>query len=244
MDGIKGRSDLILAAAIAALLHGTLFIFFPGVFTPSRLALKECRPLRISFQTPVSPSPQRLAAPLAAPSTSRPVDPVPEASPVPRKETKKVAKKKTDPVRKEVGTMEPRHLPEAVPHEEREMPPLREAVAAVSREAVPPEEIPSSEASELSGLSRQEARYRHNPPPSYPSLARRRGYEGTVLLMVEVLPEGSADRIRIRKSSGFPILDQAAIDAVGEWQFEPARENGTPRTSWVEIPVRFMIGSP
>lgn len=233
---MKGKSDLILAAVIAASLHGMLFGFFPREFTPPRLELKEVRPLRVSLLAPV---PSRPAQAVTAPE--------PPSSP--REKIKKVGNEKTNPVKKGIRKMEPRDLPEPATREKPEALPPRETVAAVSRDAGPPEKVPAPAASknpdreETSGLIGQEARYRYNPPPPYPSLARRRGYEGTVFLLVEVLPGGSAGRIRIRKSSGFPLLDQAALKAVGRWRFEPALENGTARTSWVEVPIRFILGS-
>jgi outer membrane biosynthesis protein TonB len=54
------------------------------------------------------------------------------------------------------------------------------------------------------------ARYGQNPTPPYPSEARRRAWEGTVLLLVEILENGRPERITIRQSSGHPILDEAA----------------------------------
>jgi protein TonB len=86
--------------------------------------------------------------------------------------------------------------------------------------------------------------YRDNPAPPYPGPARRRGHEGTVYLAVEVLAGGTTGRIRVERSSGHPILDDAALQAVREWRFEPAMKNGIPVASWVEVPIRFVLGSP
>jgi protein TonB len=85
------------------------------------------------------------------------------------------------------------------------------------------------------------ARYLHNPPPSYPWQARRMGIEGRVVLQVEILQNGNAGRIEIRRSSGHELLDQAAIKAVGGWRFEPARVAGTPITAWAEVPISFRL---
>jgi protein TonB len=60
--------------------------------------------------------------------------------------------------------------------------------------------------------------------PHYPSVARRRGYEGKVVLEVEVLGTGKVGQIKIVKSSGFKVLDRAAIKSVKNWMFPPGRK--------------------
>ena len=65
--------------------------------------------------------------------------------------------------------------------------------------------------------------YMKNPAPVYPRLARLRGYEGTVLLDVEVLPSGRVGRIAALTSSGHDVLDRAALSSVRNWRFQPAR---------------------
>lgn len=85
------------------------------------------------------------------------------------------------------------------------------------------------------------ARYGQNPTPPYPSEARRRGWEGTVLLLVEILENGRPERITIRQSSGHPILDEAAQGAVGRWMFIPAQREGKPVKSVAEVPIVFSL---
>jgi len=88
------------------------------------------------------------------------------------------------------------------------------------------------------------ARYLHNPPPPYPWQARRMGIEGRVVLHVEILQNGNTGRIEIRQSSGHELLDQAAIRAVGDWRFDPARAAGTPITAWADVPISFRLTEP
>ena len=83
--------------------------------------------------------------------------------------------------------------------------------------------------------------YRENAPPSYPEIARVRGYEGIVLVFAEILPDGRVGNMKIRKSSGYAILDQSAIEAVKPWKFEPAKRSGNPFTVWVELPIKFIL---
>ena len=83
--------------------------------------------------------------------------------------------------------------------------------------------------------------YGTNPLPSYPLLARERGYQGTVYLRVQIQPDGRVGRLAIDRSSGFEILDRAATDSVKEWTFLPARKSGKPVDSWVVLPVKFKL---
>jgi protein TonB len=83
--------------------------------------------------------------------------------------------------------------------------------------------------------------YKENAPPVYPEIARVSGYEGIVLVFAEILPDGHVGNMRIRKSSGYAILDQSAIEAVKPWKFEPAKKSGNPFTVWVELPIKFIL---
>lgn len=85
--------------------------------------------------------------------------------------------------------------------------------------------------------------YKENSPPVYPAIARVRGYEGVVLVSAEVLPDGRVGSMKIRKSSGYAILDQSAIEAVRPWKFEPAKKYGSPLTVWVDLPIKFILHS-
>jgi protein TonB len=81
----------------------------------------------------------------------------------------------------------------------------------------------------------------NNPKPAYPFVARRRGQEGQVLLNVEVLPNGTAARVEIARSSGFRSLDEAARHAVARWRFLPAQQGGAAVAALVTVPIRFSL---
>lgn len=85
--------------------------------------------------------------------------------------------------------------------------------------------------------------YSVNPKPPYPMLARRRGEHGTVLLRVRVRADGSVAETEVKQSSGSTLLDDAALRTVRTtWRFTPARLDGVPIESWVEVPIRFVLG--
>ena len=87
-----------------------------------------------------------------------------------------------------------------------------------------------------------EAVFSHPPtPPRYPRLARKRGQQGTVLLEIWLDEWGKQSRLSVMKSSGIKVLDEAAIAAVSNWQFEPRNQNGINTKSRVRIPVEFAL---
>lgn len=89
--------------------------------------------------------------------------------------------------------------------------------------------------------ARFDADYLHNPKPVYPALSRRLNEEGRVLLKVRVSAQGSALEVAVSKSSGFPRLDAAAVDAVTRWRFVPARRGDEPVDSSVVVPITFAL---
>lgn len=88
---------------------------------------------------------------------------------------------------------------------------------------------------------RIDARARANPPPEYPYASRRAQEEGTVLLTVRIDERGRVVSQRVKKSSGFSRLDQAALEAVRHWRYEPARRNGRPIAYDYLQPVVFSL---
>lgn len=85
------------------------------------------------------------------------------------------------------------------------------------------------------------ADYLRNPPPAYPSDAKKRGEEGTVILIVEISDRGGVESVEIETSSGYTVLDRAALDAVRRWRFQPAKAGGIAVRSSVKVPIRFDL---
>jgi len=83
--------------------------------------------------------------------------------------------------------------------------------------------------------------YLNNPAPDYPSLSRRKGDEGRVLLKVLVSADGKAEDVQIEKSSGFELLDEAAQKTVKQWRFVPARKGGEVLSAYVIVPIKFSL---
>jgi periplasmic protein TonB len=85
------------------------------------------------------------------------------------------------------------------------------------------------------------AAYLNNPKPSYPKISKRLGEEGTTILKVKVLADGSAGLVMILQSSNFERLDAGALEAVKKWRFVAATQGGKAVESWVSVPVSFKI---
>lgn len=85
------------------------------------------------------------------------------------------------------------------------------------------------------------AAYRHNPAPAYPPLARKKAWQGQVLLRARIAATGTVEQVEIAQSSGYRVLDEAARDSVAAWTFLPARHAGQAITANVEIPIVFRL---
>jgi protein TonB len=85
------------------------------------------------------------------------------------------------------------------------------------------------------------AAYLRNPPPRYPISARRRGEQGTVTLRVLVARDGAPVRVSLETTSGSGSLDEAALEAVRNWRFVPARQGGQAVEAWVLVPIVFKL---
>ena len=80
-----------------------------------------------------------------------------------------------------------------------------------------------------------------NPKPLYPARAVRKRWQGRVILDVEILPSGTVGVLKTDASSGHWVLDQAAIKAVRQWRFNPAKLAGVAVPSHVQVPVQFKL---
>ncbi len=157
----------------------------------------------------------------------------------------------TPPVQSEarvVSVSEPN--PSPLGSEKREMGSKREEKVVIASLGNPVPQISPSEKSRVAmkspSISESEIvfaqpRYAENPKPFYPQEARKKGYEGEVILRVEVLSNGRVGEIEVKRSSGHEVLDRSAITTVKQWKFIPAKKGETPVSVWVNIPVTFQL---
>lgn len=139
-------------------------------------------------------------------------------------------------------------IPQSIPKEpEQILPDAGDAIVLreeVQRPSQPADIQPDAVKNEPQG-AKTAARplYHINPAPSYPSIARRKGWEGTVFLRVFVKETGLAGEIAVERSSGYKILDETALETVRSWEFVPAKTGAAPFASWVTVPVQFTLVS-
>lgn len=69
--------------------------------------------------------------------------------------------------------------------------------------------------------------------PDYPPMSRRLGEQGSLMVQVQVDPDGRASDIKLIESSGFSRLDQAAMAGIrSSCRFLPGTVDGKPLTQW------------
>jgi protein TonB len=81
----------------------------------------------------------------------------------------------------------------------------------------------------------------NNPRPPYPMQARRMGWEGRVVLNVEVLADGSCGAVSVASGSGHEVLDHAALATVQGWRFVPAHLAGQAVAQWLKVAISFSL---
>ncbi len=194
------------------------------------------------------------AAESVAPPETEPVpEPVPQA---PQDEMLVEAARPTDePVPEELPDLEAQ--PEAAPPEwtaavpsvtarvrpptpPESPPPPPLVVAAASSPPPPPPPAASAGAAHVERASPLAS----NRRPANPTESRRRGEEGTVVLLLSLGADGAIAQVAIEASSGFPRLDEAAVAAAWGWRFRPARADGMGVPSVARQRVAFRLDVP
>lgn len=187
------------------------------------LHLAMLLPLSRLRLTPDAPAPVMVGVwvPPPAPAVPAAAPPRAPAPPLPAKAAPVLSSRTPVPAARPTLAAAPEAAPEA-------------AAETASPVATPP--APES----LSPPSYQAA-YLNNPQPAYPLLSRKQREEGTVRLRVLVSAAGRAEQLRVHTGSGHERLDRAALAAVQEWRFVPARRGEQNVSGWVEVPIQFKL---
>ena len=222
----------------AAFLHACLLISFlvaPSLVARQQPSLPEVVLVSLATVSELEPD-----APPVQPADLRAAPPRP--APVARRAQKKISR----PVAASLSPPAAAEVAEKPDHSNTEE--TAAAPAPVYRDGADSRGI-NDHASEVSTnkdgaekkLVQAQPRFRENRPPTYPEQARRRQLEGTVVLEALVSGGGKVDDLAVHASSGHQLLDEAALQAVREWFFEPGRRGGTPVTMKILVPVRFAL---
>ena len=75
--------------------------------------------------------------------------------------------------------------------------------------------------------------------PVYPPIAQSARVQGIVIIEATIGEDGQVTNARILRS--VPLLDQAAIDAVRQWQYSPTLLNGVPVPVIMTVTVNFTL---
>jgi len=87
-----------------------------------------------------------------------------------------------------------------------------------------------------------QASYAVCPRADYPEAAKREGHEGTIMVEVLVDEEGRPKSSRVLQSSGFPLLDRAAVDNIQRrCRFHPAKRGERRVETSIKIPIVFRL---
>ncbi|MGH9219138.1 MAG: energy transducer TonB [Vicinamibacterales bacterium] len=79
----------------------------------------------------------------------------------------------------------------------------------------------------------------HRVEPQYPPIAVNAQIEGMVILEATVGTNGAVQDARVLRSHG--VLDEAAVEAVRQWRYEPLRLNGVPTPFVLTVTVSFSL---
>ena len=188
--------------------------------------------------TPVPPEPVQRPQPTVQPRVT-PTPPKPRLQPV--RETPPVPTLTSETSDRSIAVAQP------APPAPVQPPPPVEQTAPAPAKAAPESAPPVAAAPVIKQQSvvppRSDAAHLNNPPPNYPPVSRRLGEAGQVVLEVHIQPDGSVGEMRVKRSSGFERLDEAAMRAVRHWRYVPARRGDQPIAWWYLQPIVFSIDS-
>ena len=85
-------------------------------------------------------------------------------------------------------------------------------------------------------------RPRMRSAPDYPPRARQKGIEGHVTLRVLIGRSGSVEKVKVVDAAPSGVFEEAAVNAVRAWQFDPALYRGEKVRVWAKQVVRFKLG--
>lgn len=206
---------------------------------------------RTEVTPPQTPVMVTLVAPEPEPAPPQPEVKPPEPLPAAPRPVKKKAEPKPEKKPEPVPVVQPEpqlvsKAPETVPAPVAAPPapvqvPVQEVAEAPAQPVAPPPAPPAPVEEPQVEPPSFNANYLDNPAPPYPSISRRLGEQGRVMLRVQVTPGGAAKNVVLHKTSGYDRLDRIALETVKRWKFVPARQGDKPVEAWVIVPIQFNL---
>lgn len=226
------KINILPAIIIVCALHLLVFFCIAYVFSNDRLDISTQHESAISIQfavIPESSAAEAFVPQVAEPEASPEPEPVIDSEPQPVLSLPKPKPKQQD-------------KPKSKPRPEGKKSSSAPVEATQGRT--------SENVSSVAGAAPQSVQQRsggdsatvvRRVKPSYPALSRRKGEEGRVVLNVLVKADGTAGAVSVKRSSGFPRLDDAASNAVRVWRFEPYKIGGLAADHEYSVVVDFSL---
>jgi len=206
------KRPLFIFYALALAFHAVvLFCLKPPAPKPPKIFNETY--VDVTLTTPPPPQPEVQPAVVPPPPTIQPVVlPKPEEKP-----------QSPPPPKPEMTLPEPKPTPPPSP-------PVVQPVVVPPPKPNPQEYIPVTQPT-----------YAVQAAHIYPPEAARRHQQGTVVLMLYINGSGALNKVEIVKSSGFPLLDAAAIREMKQSKFEPAMDGAIPVRSRAQASVTYRL---
>jgi len=194
------------------------------------------KPPKTAAEQPPAPPPPAPPPAAEAPPPPAVVEPTPPPPPVVLAEPTPEPLPKPPPAKplppRRHAAAPPRPVAPAPAPARSPSPPADQQVATLAPPALPA--APILPPQPISGLAT-------NRKPDYPMAARERGQQGRVVLRVQVSPEGAPLGVTVLSTSGYPLLDKAALTAVERWRFRPATQAGVAVAGAADVPFEFKL---
>jgi len=229
----KPRSIGSLLLVLVMLLH----IWAAQWLLQPKEPVTMAQPLMMEVSLVSAPGLKAVTAPPAPPKPAEP--PKPKKTPVKKTLKKKAPEKPKQAKPPKAEAIAEEQLPAPSPVASAAQPSNSQNSSTAPRTTASASKAPSNAAPYTEASVN--ANYGFNPPPKYPAIAKRRGWQGTVRLRVSVSAEGYSEAVAIHSSSGYEALDESAVEAVRKWRFNPAKRGNTAVASSVIVPINFTL---
>lgn len=232
MSSDRSESMLVLWFAMVLLLHvlGIFWFLQPtdnDEVTPAKPLLMDVSMIAVSAPKQVDTAPPQPPKKIILPEKKTEPKKIPDKPPVKKAPVSVQKPVESTPTAPNEPVVANQSAPEAA------SPTSSNPVISESKPALE-ENLPVIEAD-------YKASYLHNPKPEYPSIARSREWVGLVKLHVLISAQGLSEKVELKESSGHDILDEAAIEAVKNWRFVPAKRGQTAIAHWQIVPINFKL---
>ncbi|MEZ9421645.1 hypothetical protein BCS96_16550 [Vibrio breoganii] len=245
----------LLAGGVSLLIHGVALSFSAPRQEISLASNNEGHAVSIKFVSlaqpekkaekkevkPQPPAPKEIETKKEAVEKPQPkkATPKPVAKPKKKVEKKSPVSKPVEPQAVKTAKTEPKpKAPEKIEPTPKEKP----VETKHQKEAAEPQTASTNAASASKPKMVKKPTFSAKPTPvNYPRLAQKRGWQGSTLVEIWINEQGKQIKQTVVNSSGHKLLDEAALNAVSDWQFQRRNEQGQRIAYRVQVPINFQL---